>query len=349
VVSLSLTPLGAARLATLRPSSDPGLVQRQLATTTEAVRFLTDHAGFPLRAPAGIDTTLTALAIEGRPLEPVRLAGLVTLLESIEQCTHLVRRAPRDAYPLLHELVTRAANFDHEIGDVRRRDRPVGELFDHASPELRIIRDRLRRQRTRLRGTLESYLRARTRRSTSRPGHHRPQRPVRAPRACRAPGRDPGHRARQLDERRQPVLEPLSTVEINNEIVALAEQEAEEVRRILLALTDAFRRRALELTQTLERRPSSTRCRPARASRGWWTALRPRCPRTGRSTSARPAIRCSSGVAARLAAEGPDRPARAADPVPVDLRLSPPTTVLVITGPNTGGKTVALKTAGSSR
>jgi DNA mismatch repair protein MutS2 len=37
-------------------------------------------------------------------------------------------------------------------------------------------------------------------------------------------------------------LEPLSTVEINNDIVALEEQEAEEVRRILLALTDAFSR-----------------------------------------------------------------------------------------------------------
>src|SRR5262249_25530059 len=47
-------------------------------------------------------------------------------------------------------------------------------------------------------------------------------------------------------------LEPLSTVEINNEIVALEEQEAEEVRRILLALTDTFRSRPLELQRTIE-------------------------------------------------------------------------------------------------
>ena len=47
-------------------------------------------------------------------------------------------------------------------------------------------------------------------------------------------------------------VEPLETVEINNEIVALEEQEAEEVRRILLELTDAFRRRPEELERTIE-------------------------------------------------------------------------------------------------
>src|SRR5204863_8929068 len=47
-------------------------------------------------------------------------------------------------------------------------------------------------------------------------------------------------------------LEPLSTVEINNDIVALEEQELEEVRRILLALTDAFRRRAIDLERTVD-------------------------------------------------------------------------------------------------
>src|SRR6185369_16590691 len=47
-------------------------------------------------------------------------------------------------------------------------------------------------------------------------------------------------------------LEPLSTVEINNDIVALEEQEHEEVHRILLALTDAFRGRAADMSRTLE-------------------------------------------------------------------------------------------------
>ena len=47
-------------------------------------------------------------------------------------------------------------------------------------------------------------------------------------------------------------LEPLTTVEINNDIVELEEQEAEEVRRILLALTDAFRGRPADLQRTID-------------------------------------------------------------------------------------------------
>jgi DNA mismatch repair protein MutS2 len=47
-------------------------------------------------------------------------------------------------------------------------------------------------------------------------------------------------------------VEPMETVEINNEIVELEEQEAEEVRRILLELTDQFRDRPDDLTRTLD-------------------------------------------------------------------------------------------------
>ncbi|WP_410959596.1 hypothetical protein, partial [Salmonella sp. SAL4432] len=50
-------------------------------------------------------------------------------------------------------------SFKEETGRIRDNIDPSGEVLDHASPELRVIRDRLRRQRARLRGTLESYLR----------------------------------------------------------------------------------------------------------------------------------------------------------------------------------------------
>ena len=142
-------------------------------------------------------------------------------------------------------------------------------------------------------------------------------------------------------------LEPLSTVEINNEVVALEQQEAEEVRRILLALTDAFRRRAAELTRTVEAaveldviqakaRFSSLAggVEPALASDGRLEF------RGARHPLLIPAVR------ALLADDGAPDAGPATAPVPVDLVLVPPTRVLVITGPNTGGKTVALKSAG---
>src|SRR5205085_5890173 len=52
-----------------------------------------------------------------------------------------------------------AASFKGEIAQVRAKIDESGEVVDDASPELKIIRDRLRKQRSRLRGTLESYLR----------------------------------------------------------------------------------------------------------------------------------------------------------------------------------------------
>jgi DNA mismatch repair protein MutS2 len=145
-------------------------------------------------------------------------------------------------------------------------------------------------------------------------------------------------------------LEPLSTVEINNDIVALQEQELEEVRRILLALTDAFRSRALDLHRTIDAATeldvlqARARCsalvdgvEPQLSTDGTFELLEARHPLL------------MPQVIARLGGHPETRvpkPETGPVPVPVTIRITPPATVLLITGPNTGGKTVALKTAG---
>ena len=124
-------------------------------------------------------------------------------------------------------------------------------------------------------------------------------------------------------------LEPLSTVEINNDIVALEEQEAEEVRRILLALTDAFRARAGDLQRTIE---AATELDVLQA--------RARFSRVDRRRRAGAVDRRRVRAAGGAASAAQERRCRSRS------RVMPPATVLLITGPNTGGKTVALKTAG---
>ena len=90
-------------------------------------------------------------------------------------------------------------------------------------------------------------------------GRHRPQRPLRPDGARRASrSRFPGIVHGGSASGASLLLEPLETVEINNDIVALEEQEAEEVRRILLALTDNFRGRPDDLRARSTSRPSST-------------------------------------------------------------------------------------------
>jgi DNA mismatch repair protein MutS2 len=352
------TPAGSARLGGMRPHIESHLVADALAATSETVRFLADNQ-VALRAPADLDAVLAALEVDGRALEPGDLLALATFLASVDATCAAVRRA-RSTFPILRPIADSAASFERELTEIRRKIDPGGEVVDDASPELRSIRDRLRKQRTRLRGTLESYLRGKETAKylqqqivTDRNGRY--VLVVRSEHRSAIPGIVHGSSGSGASL----FLEPLSTVEINNDIVALEQQEAEEVRRILLALSDAFRARGGDLQRTVE---AATALDVLQARAQFSIAVDGVAPaiaadgrlelRGARHPLLIPAVRRHLRAAddgEREAESGP----RAADdgtaqkgPVPVDILLIPPVRVLVITGPNTGGKTVALKTAG---
>ncbi len=343
---LALTPMGAERLEHLTPSTDAARVAEQLKATTETVRYLDGNPLFPLRASSEMPAILTALAVEGRLLEPLRLVALADFLDSVDEARAGIQRTP-GAFPLLAGASGAAASFKREAAAVRDKIDAAGEVVDGASPELRSIRDRLRKQKARLRGTLESYLRGReTARYlqeqvvTERNGRY--VLVVKAEQRHGIPGIVHGASASGASL----FLEPLSTVEINNDIVALEEQELEEVRRILLQLTDAFRARAGDLQRTiaaaveLDLRQACARfsaivhgVEPALSQDGGFELRAARHPLLMPEVTA---LLDDSGGGAR-SAHGP---------VPVTIRIVPPATCLLVTGPNTGGKTVALKTAG---
>ncbi len=345
----ALTPPGAARLAKLQPLVDARAVASALSATAETTRFLRD-GDITLQAPDDLDVLLMSLAVEGRVLEPQALLNLAGFLASVDATCASVRKA-RSGFPLLAAIAETAASFQHEIGDIRRKIGPAGEVVDDASPELANLRDRLRKQRARLRGTLESYLRGRDTSKylqqqivTDRNGRY--VLVVRSEHRTAIPGIVHGSSGSGASL----FLEPLSTVEINNDIVALEQQEFEEVRRILLALADALRRRAGDVHRTVDAATEldalQARARfsllvdgiqPALASDGRLEL------RAARHPLLIPAVRRHLGDAADEEA-APAAEAKA--PVPVDVLVIPPVRVLVVTGPNTGGKTVALKTAG---
>jgi DNA mismatch repair protein MutS2 len=349
------TPQGEAHLAALEPATDPRAVASSLAATSETVRFLAEGQ-ITVQAPSELEVALAGITVEGRPLESLHLLALANFLATVATTCGAIRRA-RATFPLLSVIAERAATFDHEVADVLRKIDPAGDVVDDASPELRSIRDRLRRQRTRLRGTLESYLRGK---DTSKylqqqivtDRHGRYVLVVRAEHRASIPGIVHGSSGSGASL----YLEPLSTVEINNDIVALEEQEREEVRRILLELTDAFRRRGEDLDRTVDAAAQldvlNARARFSVLVRG----VEPKLAKDGRLElrAARhplliPAVRQRLQSARppdelQNTANGESGAAR--EPVPVDILVIPPVNVLVITGPNTGGKTVALKTAG---
>jgi DNA mismatch repair protein MutS2 len=360
VCRFAQTPPGLDALAQLEPATDPIGVAAALDATAETVRFLAEGT-IGLRAPEDLDATLASLAVEGRALEARQLLTFADFLASIESTCGAIRRA-RGSYPFLRGVAGGAAGFEREVASIRRTIDPGGDVVDDASPELRSIRQRLRKQRARLRGTLESYLRGKDTAKylqqqvvTDRNGRY--VLVVRAEHRSSIPGIVHGSSGSGASL----FLEPLSTVEINNEIVALEQEEAEEVHRILLALSDALRGRAEDLQRTIE---ASTKLDVVQARARFSKmvdGVRPALAADGRLElrAARhplliPALQrhlqTSLGEASdreRAEEELRDtgrRPAR--EPVPVDILLIPPVHVLVITGPNTGGKTVALKTAG---
>jgi DNA mismatch repair protein MutS2 len=348
VTAMAVTHPGRGRLTALQPMTETAQVIAAQRSTTEGTRFLSDHPGFPLRGPSDLEAILGGLGVEGRALEPLRLLGLTEYLESIEQTRSAILRVG-PSFPILSRLVAAIASFKQEIADVRRKIEPSGDVADNASPLLASLRDRIRKQRQKLRTTLDSFMRGKESAKylqdqvvTDRNGRY--VLIVRAEHRLSVPGIVHGGSASGASL----YVEPMETVEVNNEIVALEEREVEEVRRILLELTDAFRRRPEDLEQTIDvateldvvqaRARYSQRVggiEPVISSDGTFELLEARHPlliETGFDFTNREITKPEKSNPVSV--------------VPVDIRFVPPVRVLVIAGPNTGGKTVALKTAG---
>jgi DNA mismatch repair protein MutS2 len=322
------TPFGRERALAIEPSADPESVRRRLDETREAVGFL--EAGGDLSIDAGdeLPAILDALAVAAEPLAPLQLLALARFAESAQTVAAGITSNP--SAPLLGRIATTVASFAPEVAAVRRAILPSGDIQDDASQALRDIRDALRRQRARLRSTLEGLTRGKETAKylqdqiiSDRNGRYVVV--VRAEHRSAIPGIVHGASSSGASL----YLEPLTTVDLNNEIVTLADREKEEIRRILTALTDAFGRRRPELDVLVD-------------AAGQLDELQAKARLAVRLGGATPAL-AGDG---RIEFLGARHPLLGADPIPSDLTIAPPTRALVISGPNTGGKTVALKAAG---
>jgi DNA mismatch repair protein MutS2 len=349
VAELALTPLGRAKLDAVEPSAVPAEVGAAQQATSETVRFFEQNPAFPLRAGQGLADALAGLAIEGRALDPLQLRTLAEFVDSVERSRAGIVAATGH-YPILTMTVGRLASFARETAAVREAIDVSGEVLDNASPALRSIRDRLRHLRQRLRQTLEQFARGKDTAKylqdeviTERNGRFVLL--VRAEHRGNVPGIVHGSSASGASL----FLEPSATVEINNDIVELEEREREEIFRILLELTDRFRARPgdLRVVEEVGTRLDVLQARARYSARvggiepvfvpdGSFELRGARHPLLGRE-------RDDSGP---TPAPDPGGSRRDHPVVPIDIVLDPPSRVLLITGPNTGGKTVALKTAG---
>lgn len=341
LASRALTPLGRERALALTPAQDVDVVQDALDLTSDAVRFVSEGGSLALSAPADLLTTIEILHVADHPLEPLALRGLARLFDSLGAVTISLQRS---GGPRLAAIAGRAASFADEVAAIERAIEPNGDVSDRASAALRDIRDSLRRSRAKLRSSLDALARGRDTTKyvqdqivTDRNGRY--VLVVRSEHREAIPGIVHGSSTSGASV----YLEPLATVSLNNDVVELVEREKAEIHRILTALTAAFRARPDDLHETLnvagEIDELHARADLARRVDGRAPAL----SRDGRLEfrGARhplliPAVR-------DLVEEGGTGHVH---PVASDLTIAPPASVLVISGPNTGGKTVALKAFG---
>lgn len=349
---LTQTPLGRDAVAQVVPRTAPAEVRDLLGRTSEMRRHLALGGSISLTAPDDIEPIRTALSAPGQALEPLELRALAGLLADVESSAAGIKKAAADL-PLLARTIAGLASFRDETAAVRRSIDPSGDVLDDASPALRQVREKLRRQRHELRATFERLVRAR---DTSKylqdevvtDRHGRFVVTVRAEHRDSIPGIVHGASASGASL----FVEPLATVSLNNEIVELTDREREEVHRVLVALTDRFRERradvetAIEAVGVLDQLHAQARFADlTRSIEPEIGAVNdpPRLEwRGARHPLLIPAVR-------RLLDDTDDtknKPGIISEPVPVDIVISPPTRTLIISGPNTGGKTVALKAAG---
>ena len=349
VRSFAATPLGASAVDKLSPLTDAQLVEAALSATCDGVRFLETDGPFGLDGPSDLIGILSALAIDNRLLDVEQLRGLATFLGSLGKVQTSITKASSSPYPSLQSIATRIRSFKKEVREIQQKTTSSGEVNDNATPQLKAIREKLRKRQQHLRNTLQSYLSGRETRKylqeqivTERGGRF--VLVVRAEHRSAIPGIVHGASGSGASL----FLEPLSTVDINNEIVAIEDDEGKEVHRILMGLANSLRTRSLDLRHSLEAateldviqsRANFSRLidgqKPSLVSGTLLKLPKARHPLLFKSVRARAGIPPLTGATSQTT-----------EPVPINIILSPPTTALIVTGPNTGGKTVALKTAG---
>ncbi len=324
---------GARRLVTTtRPTADIARVGESLAEIEEYRRMREDTGDIAISDTAYRADVEAVAAGERASGEALRRIG------DGERAVIQLRRRVGDAdtLPRLAAIAAMAAPHDDLVADIDRAIDPDGAVRDDATPELKRIRRDIRAARGSLRERVEKMVGefGDDAHATVMGGRH----VLVAPRAKIKRGSVLVHGASQTGG--SLYVEPLALLDLNNELETRLADEVEEVSRILLALTDRVRRVAPGVLANADvvERLDAIHARAAFCER--FGCITPDIPE--RAPGPLHLVRARHPLL-MLAL---DRAGAADRLVPLDLTLEPAARLLVITGPNAGGKTVAIKTVG---
>src|ERR1700726_1833846 len=318
----------------LQPGMDGFAISAAFALIREAREWLRAARELGFGGLADPQNWLERIEGPGMVLEAREFLDAATLLETAGWLRQQFREE-ETKFPLLAARAAALSEFKDLLAVIRRSVMPNGEISDDASPALRRIRASITQTRDAIQKTLKHILRTKNAEAGEDYVTLRNDRfviPLRAENRRSVPGGIHGASATGQTI----FMEPLETVETNNQLVQLREDEAAEIVRILRELTEKLQRVRAPLVLASETiaELDSVFAR-ARFAQEFDAAI----PEFSDASELRLDAARHPVLENKLRKEG-----RAV--VPMTLALGGEERVLVISGPNTGGKTVALKTTG---
>jgi DNA mismatch repair protein MutS2 len=325
---------GRRAIEALVPQQDVAALNAEFELVREAIAWLRAGSELGFGSFADPDAWLARLGMPGSVLVPAELLDVSSLAENADAVRQTFKTEAAK-YPRLSERAAALADFRSLLAAIRRAVLPNGEISDDASPQLKRIRASMIQARGTIRQSLEKIMRARGEPAGEDYVTLRNDRfviPVRASDRRGVPG--VVHAASATGQ--TVFVEPLEAIDLNNRLVQLGEDETSEIAHILNELTNRVRaeRGPLEAAATSIAHLDSVFAR-ARFAREFDCVV----PEFTQGNSLRLESARNPVLEATLRPQG-----RKA--IPMSLALGGDETVMVVSGPNTGGKTVSLKTVG---
>ncbi|MSO20815.1 MAG: endonuclease MutS2 [Acidobacteria bacterium] len=359
-------PLGRKSILDLTPGGDANAVESRLKLAAEAMAYRRELSGPTQSArsqsgirPAqsdsanlqsisfgGIDAPeeiLQRIGVEGAALEIPQIISLLRLLEVAVAIRAALVQARRK-FPLLASVGDRIGDFEPLVRQWSGKLLPSGDLDDRASAQLARIRQEIDKQRRLILSSLRNLLRQVSGEESAQDEiitvrGDRFVVPLRAQKKSQLRGVVHG----SSSSGQTLYVEPLETIDANNDLVRLKEEEAREVHRILREITASFHARAAEITETsaiLARLDHAFAS--ARFAADYHCVIPQFCEKDAAPRLVLQAARHPL-LESLLRGQGAEKQSSV---IPLTLVLGENSRMLVISGPNTGGKTVAMKTAG---
>ena len=337
------SPLGQKRIASLKPSTDRDWIQSQQELATEMQEFRRVGGRFDFSGLIEIDSLVKKSRIAGAVLETTEIRDVLLVVDRAAEWREIALHPPaamRSEWKGVRELSGQIVDFTEFLRWFRNKIQPDGTLEDKASPELARIRREIERQRRGIQESLRGYLRRLAEGGTVQDEliTIRGERfviPVKVEQKRRVQGVVHG----ASSSGQTVFIEPLETIEQNNELVRLLEEEMAEIHRILLEMTQRIGAQAAVILSAVD-----VLCELELQFAKAHFAEDYNCVGVQLSEDSR---------GSRLLLHNARHPLlernlklKGIPVVPISIELEGERRQLIITGPNTGGKTVTLKTVG---